>query len=94
MAYGVPAVASDLEGLRALVTHGVTGLRVPPSDSGALARTILELLADPARTRLLGQAGREAIRSNFDPENEAEQLAELYGRVMAVGTNTPRSIPA
>jgi glycosyltransferase involved in cell wall biosynthesis len=90
MAYGVPAVATDLEGLRALVTHGVTGLRVPAGDSGALAQTILELLADPARTRRLGQAGREAIRRDFDPEDEAEQLADLYGRVLA-GSGTAAS---
>jgi glycosyltransferase involved in cell wall biosynthesis len=83
MAYGVPVVATDLEGLRALVAHGETGLRVPPGDSGALARTILELLADPVRTQTLGQAGREAIRRVFDPEDEAEQLADLYGRVLA-----------
>jgi glycosyltransferase involved in cell wall biosynthesis len=83
MAYGVPAVATDLEGFRALVAHGETGLRVPPGDSGALAQTILELLADPARTRRLGQAGRDAIRRDFDPEDEAEQLANLYGRVLA-----------
>jgi glycosyltransferase involved in cell wall biosynthesis len=83
MAYGVPAVATDLEGLRALVEHGVTGLRVPAGDSGALARTILELLADPARTSRLGLAGRQAIRRDFDPEDEAEQLADLYGRVLA-----------
>jgi glycosyltransferase involved in cell wall biosynthesis len=83
MAYGVPAVATDLEGLRALVAHGVTGLRIPPGDSGALAQTILELLADPARTRRLGQAGREAIRHNFDPEGEADQLTALYRRALA-----------
>jgi glycosyltransferase involved in cell wall biosynthesis len=94
MAYGVPAVATDLEGLRALVAHGETGLRVPPGDSGALARAILELLANPARTRLLGQAGREAIRHDFDPEDEATQLADLYSRVLAESIATPHSIPA
>jgi glycosyltransferase involved in cell wall biosynthesis len=94
MAYGVPAVATDLEGLRALVEHGVTGLRVPAGDSGALARTILELLADPARTRRLGQAGRQVIRRDFDPEDEPGQLAELYGRVLASSIATPHSIPA
>src|SRR5207249_1429134 len=37
MAFGVPAVVSDVEGLCALVQHGETGLIVPPGDSGALA---------------------------------------------------------
>jgi glycosyltransferase involved in cell wall biosynthesis len=83
MAFGVPAVATDLEGLRALVTHGETGLRVPPGDSGALSRTILELLAVREKTQALGLAGRAAIRRDFDPAHEARLLAELYGRVLA-----------
>jgi glycosyltransferase involved in cell wall biosynthesis len=82
MAFGVPAIASDIEGLRALVRHGATGVRVPPGDSSALARSILDLLADPDRTRALGQAGREAIRRDFDPDAEAQQLAALYRRVL------------
>jgi glycosyltransferase involved in cell wall biosynthesis len=73
-------VATDLIGLRALVEHGTTGLRVPPGDSVALARTILELLGNPTRTRTLGLAGRETIRRDFDPATEVEQLATLYRR--------------
>jgi glycosyltransferase involved in cell wall biosynthesis len=82
MAFGVPCITSDLEGLRRLVKHGDTGLRVPPGDSGALARTILDLLGDPVRTRALGQAGRESIRRDFDPAVEALALAALYRRVL------------
>jgi glycosyltransferase involved in cell wall biosynthesis len=82
MAFGVPSIASDLDGLRTLVRHGETGLRVPPGDSGALSRTILSLLDDPARTRALGQAGRESIRRDFDPAVEAQTLAALYRRVL------------
>jgi glycosyltransferase involved in cell wall biosynthesis len=95
MAYGVPAVVTDLPGLRELIEHGRTGLRIPPGDSGALARTILELLADPVRTRALGAAGREAIRQDFDPENEAKQLADLYHRALAEkGAPASRKVPA
>jgi glycosyltransferase involved in cell wall biosynthesis len=83
MAFGVPAIASDLEGLRALVKHGETGERVPPNDSGALARTILAFLANPEHTRSLGDAGREAIRRDYDPATEARQLATLYCRTLA-----------
>jgi glycosyltransferase involved in cell wall biosynthesis len=88
MAFGVPSIASDLEGLRTLVTHGETGVRVPPGDSGALAGTILELLADPERTLRLGRAGRESIRLNFDPSTEARQLAALYRRTL-IGNEAP-----
>jgi glycosyltransferase involved in cell wall biosynthesis len=95
MAYGVPAIASDIEGLRTLVQPGETGLRVPPGDSGALARTILELLADQPRTRALGLAGRETIRRDFDPAAEVRQLAALYRSVLSEGAApAPRKVPA
>lgn len=95
MAFGVPAVASDLEGLRALVEHGATGVCVSPGDSGALARSILGLLADPARTRRMGQAGRESIRRDFDPATEARRLATLYRRVLGGSTApAPRMVLA
>jgi glycosyltransferase involved in cell wall biosynthesis len=40
MVVGRPVVASDVGGLRDVVQHGVTGLRVPPGDPGALAKAI------------------------------------------------------
>lgn len=81
LSFGVPSIASDIEGLRSLVTHDVTGLRVPPENSGALAEAILTLLNDHERARRLGQQGREAIRRDFDPDAEAESLVAVYHRV-------------
>lgn len=82
MSHGLPSVASDIEGLRALVMHGETGLRVPPSDTNALARAILDLIADRHRAESLGLKAREAILHDFDLEREADILAELYSSVI------------
>ncbi len=82
LAFGVPSIASDIEGLRALVTHEVNGLRVTPGDSGALARMILDLLADPERARRLGTEGRAIIRRDYHPETEARLLADVYHQAL------------
>jgi glycosyltransferase involved in cell wall biosynthesis len=92
MASGVPCVATDIEGLRTLVTHEETGLRVPPNDSSALAATILSLLGDPVRARRLGRQGRALIRRDFDPEAEAQTLACLYESVLGGGTRQPQPL--
>jgi len=42
----LPVVASDLGGMSEAVEHGVSGLLVPPGDSGALAAAIRELAGD------------------------------------------------
>lgn len=52
-----PVVASDVGGLRDIVQHGVTGLRVPPRHPAALATAIDSLLDDPERAGRMGRAG-------------------------------------
>src|SRR5204862_8170914 len=49
LAVGTPVVATDLGGNPELVTHGVTGLIVPPRRADALARALLEIIADQHR---------------------------------------------
>jgi glycosyltransferase involved in cell wall biosynthesis len=83
MAHGIPSVASDIEGLRALVTHGVSGLRVPPGDTNALARAILDLLADRPRAATLGLNAREAVLRDYDFDREANTLSQLYLDIIA-----------
>src|SRR5829696_10103251 len=76
-----PGVATDAGGLPGVVEHGVTGLVVRRGDSGALARAIGSLLADPQRRRQMGQAGRERALRLFDWDRTAEQFEEIYREV-------------
>jgi glycosyltransferase involved in cell wall biosynthesis len=77
----VAVVASDAGGLPEVVEHGVTGLVVRRGDSGALAQAIGSLLADPARRRMMGQAGRQRALRLFDWDRTAEQFEQLYSEV-------------
>lgn len=60
MASGCAVVASDLPAFRALV--GAAGVVVPVGDPAALAEAVTGLLSDPAQSRRLGDAAREAVR--------------------------------
>ena len=93
MAHGLSCVASDIEGLRSLVVHGVTGLRFPPNDTNALARSILDLLADRPRAARLGLDARAAVLRDYDLDREANTLAELYREVIDAEAST-RAEPA
>jgi phosphatidyl-myo-inositol dimannoside synthase len=77
----VAVVASDAGGLPEVVEDGVTGLIVPRGDSTALAQAIGSLLADPERSRKMGQAGRERALRLFDWDRSAQQFEELYCEV-------------
>jgi colanic acid biosynthesis glycosyl transferase WcaI len=53
------------EGAR-LVEQANAGVVVPPEDSVALARSVSELLEDPALVRELGNNGRRFVEENYD----------------------------
>ena len=77
MAAGVPVVAGDNPGYRAVVRDGRDGLLAPPHDPAALAATIERLLGDePLRRRLIA-AGRERAR-DFDVATVGARMLSLY----------------
>jgi glycosyltransferase involved in cell wall biosynthesis len=78
MAAGCPVVATAVGGVPRLVRDQVTGLLVPSRDSGALARAVGELLANPARARKMGRAGRQFVARDFSIQRPAAELARYY----------------
>lgn len=81
-ACGVPAVASDVAGLRESVRQGETGLLVPPGDPAALAGALVALLRDPARRRAMGAAARRWAQQ-FDWEAAASATERLAAAAAA-----------
>lgn len=78
LASGVPVVASDVGGIREVVTTGRTGALVPPGDPAALADAIVDLLQDDDRRARLGAAGRERIVDEFSWQSAGARTLELY----------------
>ena len=77
-ACGLPVVASDLGGLREVVTHDVNGLLTPPGDARALADAVQHLLADPALAKRLGDGGAENVRSSHSLEVWTRRFEEVF----------------
>jgi len=70
-AAGVPVVATAVGGTPEAVSDGVDGYLVPPGDSNALARGILDVLESVDRRRHMGMLGRQRIRAEFTFEAQA-----------------------
>jgi glycosyltransferase involved in cell wall biosynthesis len=77
-----PIVATAVGGVPDLIDDGVHGLLVPPGDSGALARAVAELLADPASARRMGEHARERRRTEFDIDTLVRRLEDLYEELL------------
>jgi MMP alpha-(1->4)-mannosyltransferase len=56
---------------------------VPPGDSDALEKAILELLGDPVQREKLADAGYKRILKHFTWKNTAEKTVEAYREVIA-----------
>lgn len=80
-AAGVPVVATRVGGVPEVVADGKTGLLVPPAVPAALAVALGDMLADEARRRGFGAAGRRKMHAEFTFAAQATAYAELLGRL-------------
>ena len=76
-------MASDAGGLPEVVEHGVTGLSSRAAIPPPWRRRSASLLADPARRRRMGRAGRERALRLFDWDRTAEQFEQIYATSVA-----------
>jgi glycosyltransferase involved in cell wall biosynthesis len=87
MAAGRPVVATTVGGTPEAVVDGVTGYLVPPAEPAALAEAVNRVLADPARAKAMGRAGRARAKESFSAAAMARRYADTYE---AVGRSTRR----
>jgi glycosyltransferase involved in cell wall biosynthesis len=75
---GTPVVATRVGGIPEIITDGLDGVLVPPTDSSALADAVIDLLQNPARRRRMIGAGREKIQDRFRFETMVQRYEALY----------------
>lgn len=84
MACETPVVASAVGGIPEVVEHGITGLLVDYDPDAldqfeaGLASAVNALAADPARTGVMGRAGRQRAVREFGWDRIADRTVELY----------------
>lgn len=80
MAAGKPVVATNLGGSREAVEDGKTGYIVDPFDTPLLVEKLADLLADAAKAKEFGEAGRARVAQEFTLERQAHHCAELFNQ--------------
>jgi glycosyltransferase involved in cell wall biosynthesis len=78
MRNAIPVVAADVNGVGELVQHDQTGMLISPSRPEQLAKTVLELLNDPARRERLAQAGRSHLEKYYSVQGMVEKIQHAY----------------
>lgn len=76
-AAGLPAVATDVGGVREVVGEE-TGIVVPPGDAGALAQGILRMAGDAAHREHRGRAARNRTLRRYSAQRLLGDVDSLY----------------
>jgi len=83
MACGKPVIASNLPGVRSVVSDGKDGLLIRPGDANDLAEKIQMLLAEgPQRRREMGERGRSKVEEKYDWPKIIPRLVRIYEEVL------------
>jgi len=83
MAQGRVLVASDVGGHQELIRHGHTGLLFKAGSSDALARTVLDLLAQPERWPALREAGRRYVQAERHWAGSVAGYQNVYQQLLS-----------
>jgi glycosyltransferase involved in cell wall biosynthesis len=81
MALGKPVIASAATGNLEVVTNGVDGRLVPPTQPAAWATAIEQLLAQPSVAARLGAAARATARERFSLALTIQRTIALYDSI-------------
>ncbi|MCA9492964.1 MAG: glycosyltransferase family 4 protein [Myxococcales bacterium] len=81
-AFGLPAVATDINGCNEVIDPERTGLLVPPKDASSLEAALEALTTSPERSAALGRAGRARVEERYDQRVYWGHLRAYYQRVL------------
>lgn len=91
MASGLPVVATDVGGVRDLVSDGETGFLAPSRDAQAVAAALARLCADPDLRLRLGAAGRARAEAAFSGPAMVARTEAFYRDQLARRGRAPAS---
>lgn len=86
MACGKPVIASNLPGVRSVVSDGETGLLVTPGDAHDLTEKLCTLLDSPVRRQEMGARGRAIVEKTYAWRRIIPRLVAIYEEVLAHAT--------
>ena len=86
LATGLPTVASDIGGCRAIITDGREGRLAPPNDPVAWVAGLDALLNHPAMSENWGKAGRATVVQKFSITHVTEQHLALFAQIVSVAS--------
>lgn len=84
MSWGIPAVATRVDGIPEMVEEGATGLLAAPGDTRGFAAALERLLEDAALRGEMGRKARKRAERLFSPKAYRASFKSFYATLPAV----------
>ena len=81
MCMQVPTIGTNAGGVPELIDHEVTGWLVPPDDSAALSRAIIEVVSNASLCERLSTTSRSVVEQRFSSRRSAIAVDSALGRI-------------
>ncbi|MCB2141172.1 glycosyltransferase [bacterium] len=78
MSFGVPVVATKVGGIPKVITHGITGVLISPSNVSEIVSSIISLKKDEEYRDSLSLGARELIEKHYSLDAQVEKVEALY----------------
>jgi glycosyltransferase involved in cell wall biosynthesis len=88
MSRRLPIVASDVSAIPEVVTHGETGILVPPGQPAPLAEALRQLLDDAPLRRHMGLLGEDRLETHFSSQRMIDETLTIYRDLCAHSATT------
>ena len=82
MAFRLPTIGTDVDGIKDIITTGEDGILVPPDDVEKTAEAILKILENDAFAKKIGENARKTVETRFDWDIVYDKMLSLYKSVL------------
>ncbi len=81
MAAGLPVIATNINAIPEIVTHGETGFLIQSGDRYHLARSLRYLMDNPILAQEMGEKGRKVAEQKFNAQTHCQTLENLFREI-------------
>jgi glycosyltransferase involved in cell wall biosynthesis len=82
MSMGIPAVGTDVTGIKDLINHGETGYLVPEGDYLKLAEAVINLIENPDKLSKFSKNSSIQTKLNYNLDNGIQSYENFYSRLV------------
>ncbi len=83
LAMGKPVIASNIGGISEVIKHLTTGILIPPCNSEAIAKAVIEVYKNPYWALQMAQEGQKIVKQHYSYEAMLNKIENIYTTLLS-----------